>query len=457
MAQVYVKPAWGKVKPRTRAQRYALAEKRPECFLFPEGTPASPGVPSYPICTAQGQDSCPGLLAAYRRLNVYGPRYSKYGPTWTDKVWTAFQEIVNRAERYADADDPANVCNFVSRARERLAIELRDTGDLGVSQPYIMQVLEREGRKWWPAGRYFFRSLQDARKAMQRTAREGYGVVIHDSYCLIEKSGINQSDALRWGTGTVNRLQRCSSGRFSGLGAVGLRGANMGHANMGQVRQCVRFKRARGGVKRCAKYAISGAVSGLDALTSKDRDRIRKLQDKLIKEALRRGIPLDMQVSVDTPGVTLKELQQYIYPEYENVFRRVLREELSGMGSGLAAYPTWARHLQPWEMTRQAFVESEVPDIPYDSIPFSRLEPLLKKHRASTVRAFNKGRPVPASVLMQYADLAAKAGLQARQWVQPELFGDLGRLGPGQCGRVTVQYCNTPRGIRFTGRDPVQC
>lgn len=59
-------------------------------------------------------------------------------------------------------------------------------------------------------------------------------------------------------------------------------------------------------------------------LTSKDRNRLRKLQDQIIRMAVKAGYKDDMRVSRFMPeDVTLGSLRTTIYPDYESELKDV--------------------------------------------------------------------------------------------------------------------------------------
>jgi len=227
MAHLYARPGWKEVKPRTRFERYELAKVKPECFLFPEGTPTDPGVPHYPICTRTGEISCPGLLAAYRRLMVYGKRYP---PEFQPKVAEALRRIIRIAERYADPRDPQNVCNFVFRAKETL----RERGFrlMGVYRHCIAWKMTRAGRR---CAKY----------------APGPGPSV---------SGVGEVGEL------AGKYRVCVAWKMTRAGRRCAKYAPVSGAEMGELagkyRKCVAYKMTRAGL-RCAKYApVSGAEVG---------------------------------------------------------------------------------------------------------------------------------------------------------------------------------------------------
>jgi len=211
MAQIYAVPGWKETKPRTRFERYQLARTHPECFLFPTGTPTDPGVPHYPICTRSGEVSCPGLLAAYRRLMVYGKRY---GGEWEKRARDAIRKVLSIASRYADPSDPANVCNFVFRARE--TVKQRGLGGANLMGIYRHCIAYKQTRAGKRCAKY--------------APGPGPGV-----------SGLSEPD--------VGYLEE---------GYLG---------DPGKYRHCVAWKMTKAG-RRCARYAPGpGPVSGASGLS----------------------------------------------------------------------------------------------------------------------------------------------------------------------------------------------
>lgn len=113
---------WGKYKPTTVAQRNQIRETCGDvCFLLPGGTPARPRVPAYPICArldkTRGQCtlSCPGMEAAYKRL-MMGIVHYTYPEGYKAYMRAAVNRVIKLARQHADANDPANTCNWSLRA-----------------------------------------------------------------------------------------------------------------------------------------------------------------------------------------------------------------------------------------------------------------------------------------------------------------------------------------------------
>lgn len=61
--------------------------------------------------------------------------------------------------------------------------------------------------------------------------------------------------------------------------------------------------------------------------SSRDRDKLRRWQDVLIKRAQSQGLNDDARLSVDDPGSpTLRDMRQYIFPAYYDIIERMANE-----------------------------------------------------------------------------------------------------------------------------------
>lgn len=230
MAHIYSRPSWHEVKPKRRWERYRLVKEKPGCFLFPEGTPTDPGVPHYPICTKEGEVSCVGLLAAYRRLMVYGKRYpAEFQP----QVRAALRRIVEIAKRLSDKNDPANVCNFVYRAERTL----RERGLLGV-ETIEGGVLEMAARRTRTKAK-----TEVKRKRKTKMSPGECGQARNMTwYCYIPNVGVRFV--------TAAEAARIKGGKRRRKGVSGIE--DFGEVE-GVYRHCVEWKKTRAGW-RCARY-----------------------------------------------------------------------------------------------------------------------------------------------------------------------------------------------------------
>lgn len=71
-----------------------------------------------------------------------------------------------------------------------------------------LTVLSEEGGKYWSEGKYSHRSVGDALSDAKRYLREGYSVVVWQGDFLLGYGNITEKMAMRYGTGTVNRLTK---------------------------------------------------------------------------------------------------------------------------------------------------------------------------------------------------------------------------------------------------------
>jgi len=116
------KSGWSRYKPVTKFHRSRLIKACGDvCFLMPEGTPARPRVPGYPICSRLDLTgdrcvvSCPGLEAAYKRL-MMGIKHYTYPERYKAYMAAAARRAIRIARQYADPSDPTNTCNWSLRA-----------------------------------------------------------------------------------------------------------------------------------------------------------------------------------------------------------------------------------------------------------------------------------------------------------------------------------------------------
>lgn len=104
----------GRVARFQMLQRYGNA-----AFMMPEGTPARPGVPAYPVMTKDGCFDCNFAKAAYNRMSQQMKRSGQ--PTrYRNKLKERRLDLVTRTLRLSNPDDQANACNFSIAASKRL-------------------------------------------------------------------------------------------------------------------------------------------------------------------------------------------------------------------------------------------------------------------------------------------------------------------------------------------------
>ena len=108
-----------KVVPRTVGARFKLLQRHGTCaFIMPEGTPASPGSPNFPVVNARGCFHCSMARAAYTRI---GQSIAKrgYPREYKARLRSARRRMIEIAVSHADITDPANACNWALQAAKR--------------------------------------------------------------------------------------------------------------------------------------------------------------------------------------------------------------------------------------------------------------------------------------------------------------------------------------------------
>jgi len=60
-------------------------------------------------------------------------------------------------------------------------------------------------------------------------------------------------------------------------------------------------------------------------MTNRQRDRLRKAQDEVIRLAERLDYGDDTTVSVDLPQITIGDLRTRLYPQFCHIFEAILR------------------------------------------------------------------------------------------------------------------------------------
>ncbi|MCK5641116.1 MAG: hypothetical protein KAJ19_09975 [Gammaproteobacteria bacterium] len=106
------------VAPITKSQRTFLLQRIGHCsFLFPLGTPASPGKPSFPITTSIGDFSCSMGRAAYTRLGQAINR--DISRSYRNALVTERKNLIRIAVKYASLTDNKNACNWALMAAEK--------------------------------------------------------------------------------------------------------------------------------------------------------------------------------------------------------------------------------------------------------------------------------------------------------------------------------------------------
>ena len=108
-----------KAVPRTVGRRFNLLEDYGACaFIVPEGTPASPGTPNFPVVNVKGCFHCSMARAAYTRI---GQSIGKkgYPREYKDRLEGARRRLIVIAKGYADAGDDKNACNWALTAAKR--------------------------------------------------------------------------------------------------------------------------------------------------------------------------------------------------------------------------------------------------------------------------------------------------------------------------------------------------
>lgn len=106
-------------RPKHVADRMRMLDRYGKAaFLLPEGTKLRPGVPAYPIVSANtGCYHCGMMRMSYTRIGaaintVKSTEYRK-------QLMGARKKLINIALRYASARDPTNRCNWAIAASKR--------------------------------------------------------------------------------------------------------------------------------------------------------------------------------------------------------------------------------------------------------------------------------------------------------------------------------------------------
>jgi hypothetical protein len=61
-------------------------------------------------------------------------------------------------------------------------------------------------------------------------------------------------------------------------------------------------------------------------MTARQRQRLRRLQDKVASLAERLGYSGDTSVTVEVPHLTASDVRNFLYPQYQHIFEALLRE-----------------------------------------------------------------------------------------------------------------------------------
>lgn len=114
--------AVSRVVPKNNAERFRrLNLYGKTAFMMPEGTPARPGVPAYPVVNGDGCFSCSLAKAAYNRLSQHIGK-PEYPISYRRMLKSRRMQLVRRALRMATPGDRKNACNFAVRAGKRLGV-----------------------------------------------------------------------------------------------------------------------------------------------------------------------------------------------------------------------------------------------------------------------------------------------------------------------------------------------
>ena len=107
------------VAPKTKAQRTRLLQRfGARSFLFPLGTPASPGKPSFPVADKGGCFSCSLARAAHSRLRQ-GINRPGNPPSYRHALVTEDKNLIQMTLKHADERDRKNACNWAIPAAKR--------------------------------------------------------------------------------------------------------------------------------------------------------------------------------------------------------------------------------------------------------------------------------------------------------------------------------------------------
>jgi len=108
--------------PRTQSQRFQrLQIYGKDAFVMPEGTPANPGIPAYPVVDKQGCFDCSLAKAAYSRLSQQISK-KEYPAAYRNQLKKRRLQLIERVLHVADPGDKQNACNFAIAAAKRLGM-----------------------------------------------------------------------------------------------------------------------------------------------------------------------------------------------------------------------------------------------------------------------------------------------------------------------------------------------
>jgi hypothetical protein len=105
--------------PRSRALRLKLLEKYGAgAFAVPSGTPASEGVPSFPVVNESGCFVCSLGKAAYIRMGQ-GINRRGYPRAYRERLKRERKRLIRTALQFADEGQKFNACNWALAAARR--------------------------------------------------------------------------------------------------------------------------------------------------------------------------------------------------------------------------------------------------------------------------------------------------------------------------------------------------
>lgn len=114
--------AVSRVVPKNNAERLRrLKLYGKTAFMMPEGTPARPNVPAYPVVDRDGCFSCSLAKAAYSRLSQHIVK-REYPSSYRRTLKSRRMQLVKRALRLATPGDKDNACNFAIKAAGRVGV-----------------------------------------------------------------------------------------------------------------------------------------------------------------------------------------------------------------------------------------------------------------------------------------------------------------------------------------------
>lgn len=103
---------------RVSEKRKMLEKYGKQAFLLPEGTPSSPGVPSFPLISKKtGCFHCGMMRMSYTRLGA--AMNATKNKAYKADLRLARQRLIKKALEFADKADKTNRCNWAFRARKR--------------------------------------------------------------------------------------------------------------------------------------------------------------------------------------------------------------------------------------------------------------------------------------------------------------------------------------------------